>query len=95
MASVSSEGEGGVTGEEEPDSGVHASVRNGEGSYRFGKNRGWAAAGFWYWAERVPRGPFTIFLISFLLFYFLISDLFPNLLQIVSIQIKQIPSVFK
>jgi hypothetical protein len=26
-------------------------------------------------------GPFSYFLISFLLFYFLISDLFPNLLQ--------------
>jgi hypothetical protein len=56
---------------------------------------GWASGLFRDWAEIVPWGPFTIFLISFLLFYFLISDLFPNLLQIVSIQIKQIPSAFK
>jgi hypothetical protein len=44
--------------------------------------------------DRFPRGPIRIFLF-FLLFYFLISDLFPNLLQNVSIQIKQIPSAFK
>jgi hypothetical protein len=38
--------------------------------------------------------PFSIF-ISFSSFPFLISDLFPNLLQKVSIQNKQIPSAFK
>jgi hypothetical protein len=38
--------------------------------------------------------PFSIF-ISFSSFPFWFSDLFPNLLQIVSIQIKQIPSAFK
>jgi hypothetical protein len=41
-----------------------------------------------------PGGPIRIFLF-FLLFCFLISDLFPNLLQKVSIQIKQFPSAIK
>jgi hypothetical protein len=41
-------------------------------------------------------GPFLYFyFLFFFSLFFLISDLFPNLLQIVSIQSKQIPSAYK
>jgi hypothetical protein len=63
-------------------SGLSAGRERGEIPVRAGVS--WAAGSFLCWAERVPRGLF-LYLISFLLFYFLISNLFPNLLQNVSI----------
>jgi hypothetical protein len=63
--------------EDDLTSGVHASVGDGEGPYRFGKNRGWASGCFFYWAETVPLGllffsPFlSLFLFGFFLFLFL------------------------
>jgi hypothetical protein len=76
--------------------GAHLSARGrGVQGYRFGCARCWASGLFFGWAESVPAAFYPFFLISFLLFYFLKSDLFPNLLRIVSIQNKQIPSAFK
>jgi hypothetical protein len=51
-------------------------------AYPFGVSPGWASGQFWGWADLVPLAYFLFF--SFLLFYFLISDLiqtFANLFQ--------------
>jgi hypothetical protein len=63
-------------------------------AYRFGNSLDGPRACFFAGPKVFPEVQFHIF-IFFSSFPFLISDLFPNLLQIVSIQFKRIPSAFK
>jgi hypothetical protein len=76
--------------EDDLTSGVHASVGDGEGPYRFGKNRGWAAASFWYWAEGFPEAQFHIFLSLLLLFSYFFSRFCIN----ASNQLKRLSEIF-